>query len=90
MIINIKEGVIYDTEKTIKEQSDKFQEYSNGMCQKIAQKMYPEYPKFDKDGNITYNFSDDKLDHFYKRIQLKPFSTSDRSVKKIVITIKVK
>jgi len=90
MILEIKDGVVYDTEKTFGEQTENFINYANDLYQKEVQEMYPEYPDFDNDGNITYNFEDDFLNYAYKRVQVHPFSTSNRSIEELIIKITVK
>jgi len=90
MIIEIKEGVFYDTEKDFKEQTDNFKDYANALDDNTVREMYPKYPEFDNDGNITYIFSDDKLDYSSKRVQVYPFSTANRSIKETIHTITTK
>ena len=86
MIIEIKEGVFYDTGKTFEEQSDKFKAYFWAEYEKVPKIPYPD---FDAEGNISYYFTDNILNYSVKRVQNHPFSTSDRSIKKLVITINI-
>jgi hypothetical protein len=93
-IINIKDGIDYDTEKTFEEQTEAFKEYANNLYYLEVSNVYNtlqnHYPEFDEEGNITYNFEDNKLIYDFKRIQNFPNSSSNRSIKEIryIITVK--
>jgi hypothetical protein len=86
-IINIKEGINYNSDKVYEKQTQEFKDYANELYENI--KKIP-YPDFDEDGNISYLFEDDVLNYKFIRIQVIPFSTSNRGVKNYKYIIKIK
>lgn len=86
-IIEVKDGIYYDTEKSFDDQSTEFKEYAMQLYEAIPKLPYPE---FDTDGNIAYSTSDAKINYTFLRIQQNSFSKSDRAVRQLITTITVK
>lgn len=85
-------NIYYDETKSFDEQSDEFKAYATKKYyEKVVQQVTTEgYPPFNEDGSITFHVEDDLLMADVTRIQVKPFSTSDRRVKDTLIEITVK
>lgn len=78
--------MIIDTTKPFNEQTEDVQEKIRSLLQNKMQEMYPDYPNFDDDGGITITmqYTDGAGNIFQlteKRVQNKPNSAEDRSVK---------
>lgn len=90
--IDEENNIYYDETKSFSEQSEEFQEYANKKYseQVTAQVTSIGYPKFNKDGSLTFLINDDLLRAEVTRIQRYPNSTSDRSLKETKVKIFVK
>ena len=90
--IDAENNIYYDETKPFSEQSDEFQTYATEKYYEkvVAQVTSTGYPDFNEDGSITFHVEDEKLMADVTRIQVIPFSTSDRRVKDTLIEITVK
>ncbi len=91
-MIEVAPGIFYDPTKTFAEQSDEFKEYANNKYYEAlaAQINTSGYPDFNPDGSFTFIVEDALLRAEVTRVQVIPFSTSDRRIKETIINITVK